>query len=218
MQLPHCHRNGDVIISYRHNFIFIRTRKTASSTIEAVLTPCLRPKDIYVEGVHFRGGDQSPYPGFERGIQHMTAAQMKTLVSPEFWNNCFRFTAERHPYEKAVSLAYYRCGRSVEKNRPNVPFEHMLDKVIRAGNYGSYKYYTIAGQLAAHDFIRHETLKSDLERIGTKFGIEIPSELPRKKGNYRKDPRPAREILSEQQKRTVYETCREEFELLAYAP
>lgn len=208
-----------MIISYRHNFIFIRTRKTASSTIEAVLKPCLGPEDIYVEGIHFRGGDQSRYADFTRGVQHMNAAQMKTLVSPEFWNQCFRFTAERHPYEKAVSLAYYRFGKNLKKNKRNdSSFEEALDKVVRAGNYRSYEYYTIGGQLAVNDFIRHEALQEDLLRIGRKFGIEIPGELPRKKGDYRKDLRPAREILSEWQRRIVYETSREEFELLEYAP
>jgi hypothetical protein len=39
-----------VIISYRHRFIFLRTRKTAGSSISAVLNRSLGPRDIQVGG------------------------------------------------------------------------------------------------------------------------------------------------------------------------
>jgi hypothetical protein len=48
------------------------------------------------------------------------------------------------------------------------------------------------------------------------LGIETPKELPRKKASYKLDDRPAAEILSDEQKSIVRDTCREEFELLGY--
>ena len=50
------------------------------------------------------------------------------------------------------------------------------------------------------------------------IGIAVPAELPRKKGSIRLDPRPAREILSDEQKETIYHRCKQEFELLGYEP
>jgi hypothetical protein len=37
-----------MIVSYHRNFIYIRTRKTASSTIETFLKQNLGPDDLYV--------------------------------------------------------------------------------------------------------------------------------------------------------------------------
>ena len=44
----------------------------------------------------------------------------------------------------------------------------------------------------------------------------MPAELPVMKAKTRVDRRPAREILTREQKDRVYENCREEFEILGY--
>jgi hypothetical protein len=44
----------------------------------------------------------------------------------------------------------------------------------------------------------------------------VPAELPRLKSKSRVDSRPAKEILTEEQKQIVFERCRQEFEILGY--
>src|SRR4051794_11030362 len=216
-----------MIVSYHRNFIYIRTRKTASSTIEGVLKQHLGPDDLFVG----KGQIRKPRSGGRRANKtrleaangevpddvagHMNAAQIKSLVPESFWNSCFKFTSERHPYEKAVSLAYYKFGKGQERKGD---FTEFLDRIIKRGHYRSFDQYTIDGEVVVSDFVRHETLLADLNRIGRMIGFSVPDELPQKRTVFRTDRRPAREILSEQQKRHVFERCREEFDLLGYEP
>jgi hypothetical protein len=55
-----------------------------------------------------------------------------------------------------------------------------------------------------------------LRRVTQRLGIPMPQELPRKRATERDDNRPAREILSAEQRDIVFEHCRPEFELLGY--
>jgi len=208
-----------MIISYAHNFIFVRTRKTASSTIEDVLRSNLTPDDISVSQKKLVSGQTKTEVSMqhENVAGHMTLKQIMPLVSPEFWTRSFKFSCERHPYEKAVSLAYYNWVSGKKRGAPrDMGFENYLDQIVRRGNYRGFDHYSIDGQVAVGDFIRFETLLEDLQRIGSHLGLTIPVELPRKKTVQRKDRRPAHEILSDEQKQIVYAKCREEFELFGY--
>lgn len=215
-----------MIVSFSHNYIFIRTKKTASSTIEAVLKGSLRPGDIAAgqTAAQLKGDWKSRF-GLNEGdlFAHMKAVHIQAGLSPEFWNSAFKFTSERHPYEKAVSLAFYRFGKreriAAKKGKIlSEDFAIVLDQTVRTRLYRSFNFYAIEGRVVVDDFIRHENLAADLERIGRRLGIEIPEQLPCKKTAYKLDERPAAEILSDEQKHIIRETCREEFDLLGYCP
>jgi len=248
------HRGASMIVSYRHNYIFIKTKKTAGTTIEWVLAQSCGPEDITTtarpderEGRRARRRqstfsaedleDLSPAERFRRlrdlrdkaakrklkeqlrsegdFHNHISAEQLRPLLDETFWNSALKFTAERHPYEKAVSFAYFQYNQS---DRHIASFERLLDQVVRQGGYEGFRRWSIGGIPAVDDFIRQESLLQDLRRIGERLGIPIPDDLPQLKGNARKDRRPAREILTDEQKRIVFETCRAEFNLLGYEP
>jgi hypothetical protein len=193
-----------MIISYSRNFIYIRTRKTASSTIKQVLCRELAAEDLSL------GKHTEEFP------THLRATEVIPIVPAEFWLRAFKFTSERHPYEKAVSLAAYNYGRRTKKNYPEKPeFAIFLNKTVRAGKYRSFDYYVVDGKVVVDDFIRFETLLSDLKRIGGRLGVPVPDELPHARMSAR-DPRPAQEILTDEQKQIVFAHCREEFELHGY--
>lgn len=118
-------------------------------------------------------------------------------------------TSERHPYEKAVSLAYFTF-------KSDTSFETHLDQVVRKRGYVSHPLYTIGGEVVVDEFIRLETLRDDMRRVADKLGLPIPNEIARTKSRTRLDQRPAREILSDAQKEMVYANCKKEFDLLGY--
>jgi hypothetical protein len=213
-----------VIISTKYNFIYLRTKKTASTSIHRALSEVLGPYDIAIKG---KNADLTPV--LRRNVTlpdepfhtHTSAAKIKPYIRRRFWRDAFKFTSERHPYEKAVSLAYYQASkqdRTIEE-RPNQPreFEKLLDTVVRFGRYASYPLYSIDGIPVVSDFIRYESIESDLKRIAEKLGFDLPP-LDEFKSNHRQDRRPAREILTAAQKETVYRFCKPEFELLGYEP
>jgi hypothetical protein len=215
-----------MIISLKHNYIYVRTRKTGSSTIEWWLRQHLGPDDIVVKSsleclwpVLRPGADVPDASGL---ITHVAAAQVMPLIREDLWNSAFKFTSERHPYEKAVSFAYFRLdqmkksGKHERLEREAQDFESFLDRVVRGGLYTSFSHYSVDGKPVVDDFIRLESLVPDLQRIAARIGIPAPEELPRKRGKSRTDQRPATEILTQEQKEIVWDFCRPEFELLGY--
>lgn len=212
-----------MIISFQHNYIFIRTKKTASSTIETVLQASLGPDDVVAK----RSLDTLPPqlakmgPGIaERFHAHMTAADIMECVPRDVWDKAFKFTVERHPYERIVSLAYYRMGKKerIRDRGRDIPDDvsEYINRLVTSGRVGTYKYCYVEGKSVLDDVIRQEHLLDDLKRIGARLGIPIPDELPRKKTNFRLDRRPAREILSAKQKDMIYEYFRGEFDDFGY--
>lgn len=207
-----------MILSILHNYIYIRTKKTGSSTIEAVLKRELGPDDVAV-GTRFRALKPLMKPGAqlpERGSHaptHVGIAEVQPILREEFWQNAFKFTSERHPYEKAVSLAHMRWARMGQEGRD---FAAVLDKTVRQGLYAGFPLYSIDGRPVVDEFIRLETLEADLRRIGRRIGVPIPDSLPKVRSEYRSDRRPAREVLSDKQKEIVWEHCSQEFELFGY--
>ncbi|HEY4113994.1 MAG TPA: hypothetical protein VGM17_08020 [Rhizomicrobium sp.] len=239
-----------MIISYLHNFIFIKTKKTAGTTVEMVLAPLCGPDDIITplgkreEMIRGNGvplcRNYSSDPAAEQTLRdlmmdasrnrelrrklgeelsarigtHTGAAGIKNRVSPDFWNKAFKFTAERHPYEKVVSLAYF----TFKPSKTDAPWDEHLNTTVKRGSYGGDQYYTVDGKAVVDEFIRQERLHEDLKRVGARLQLSIPDELPRSKTKTRRDKRPAREILNEEQKAIIRNKCRLEFELLNYEP
>ncbi|MFL6690136.1 MAG: hypothetical protein ACJ8IR_08150 [Alphaproteobacteria bacterium] len=199
-----------MIVSFAHNYIYFRPKKTGSSTIVEVLRLSLGKEDIS------RRTELPSDLEVGRRALHMIAPDVRKVVSQEFWDRSFKFASERHPYEKAISLAYFRFGQQDSQNNPSRRFDALLGRVVASGDYRGYPYYSIDGQPIVQEFIRHETLERDLRRVAGKLGLPVPEHLPVKKGNYRLDQRPAHEILTTTQKATIYDFCREEFELLGY--
>ena len=225
---------GPMIVSYSRNFIFIKTKKTAGSTVEAVLaTGCARSDIVTYPSIKYVGMDpaklgteyaserqddeelESKRRGKKRGdfFNHMSAEEAYPRIDPAFWNAALKLTVERHPYEKAVSQAYFRLNRN-PRNAAN--FLAYLDRIVRTGDYVGFKRWSMNGKNVVDEFIRLENLQADLALIGQRIGIAVPAELPRLKSRTRVDRRPAKEILTDEQKLIIFERCREEFEILGY--
>jgi len=122
-----------LILSHKYKFIFIKTRKTAGSSLELYLSKYCGPEDIVTpigpkENTHPRNyrGYFNPIPElrmknvrFVRGIiprllkrmrysQHIAAAVVKTRLPEYIWDNYFKFCIERNPWDKVVSYYYWR--------------------------------------------------------------------------------------------------------------
>jgi len=214
-----------MIISVKYNFIYIRTKKTASTSIHRALEQILGPDDICIRRKYrdlssvLKRGVIPPEEGFET---HVSAVAIKPYLQKRIWNRSFKFTSERHPYEKAVSLAYYFASKKdkiEERGRkpPSDDFDKVLNSVVKGGKYRSFPLYFIDGAPVVSDFIRHESIEADLKRITEKLGIDLPP-LPEMKSAIRTDRRPAGDILTKAQKETIYKKCQPEFELLGYEP
>jgi hypothetical protein len=241
-----------MIASYKHNFIFIKTRKTAGTSMEVALSTHVGENDIVtpisvadelvrkeVDGAtlpqNYRASKETE-AGYRAAIMsgekqaiaefrktnikgkrlfknHMSAATAKDQLDPAFWNGAFKFTIERHPYEKAVSHAFFQM-----RGNPNRDFAKVLERQLEIGRFRNYDLYTIDGALAVDYVVRYERLQDDIRVLEERLnGLSIWDRLPHTKHGFRADRRPAAEILSDAQKAKIRERCREEFEMFGYA-
>ena len=99
-----------MIISYSRKFIFLKTRKTAGSSIQMALSEVCGHDDIVV------GDDISILDGKSvgRNIQrsftrntHANLAQIRLAVSEEEWLNFFKFVFVRNPWDLVVSRYHW---------------------------------------------------------------------------------------------------------------
>ena len=239
-----------MIASFEHQFIFIKTRKTAGTAIELVLsslcgaadiiTP-IHPDDEKIREAHgWRGpqnfrigpgpanapegildrGDEADYREMMKGrhadneyYNHMPASLARRMLGEEFWRKAHKWTIERHPYEKAVSQAYFKMWFM---GRPAGDFQPVLEDLIANEEIDNRDLYTIDGKLALDEIIRQEDLPGSFQAVLAKSGLRFDGPLPRAKTVQRADRRPAAEILNDRQKKAIYESCRETFELMGY--
>lgn len=237
-----------MIASYKHNFIYFKTRKTGSTSLEMSLSTYAGPDDIvtplafpdeyvraeknpeamarnfsddrpaeavYNEAVrkHLRGpAMRAARVPLERVrfYNHINAVKARRNLDEAFWKRAFKFTVERHPYEKAVSRAWMGT-------RPGEAFEPVLERIVRTGGYANFPLYTDGGNLLVDYIVRYEDLEGGLAHVESVVGISgIRERMPQSKTKYRRDRRPAIELLTRKQKRIIRRKCREEFELLGY--
>lgn len=228
-----------MLLSHKHKFIYIKTRKTASSSTEVslsrycdgphdVVTPMAReeeslrrPLGVVAKNYLSEWGDYDWYDWCKLAVRgrrklrfwgHMTAHEIRERVPPDVWNTYFKFTFDRNPWDKTVSNYFWRSTRDRE------PMD--LDEYFRryAGRFPqfNYQYYSIGDALAV-DFVgRFENLTRDLASALRRVGIEFDGWLPHAKGVARKDRRHYSQILNDEQRQLVARHFKQEIDLLGY--
>lgn len=192
-----------MIVSHKHKFIYIKTNKTASSSVEIALVPLCGPDDIITptadEFMSMRGASPArnwrlehplvpkrsllrrllrrperyyhPTVGF---YEHMPAWRVKAYVGDAVWNDYFKFTFERNPWDRQVSWWLHRTR--AKNKRPS--FEDFMGRSRRKAFVNNWELYTIDGKVAM-DFIgRYERLADDFQAVLQRIGLEGAATLP----------------------------------------
>lgn len=215
-----------MIVSHQHKFIFLKTRKTAGTSLEIGLSEYCGPEDIITAisrpdqetraGLGFRGpqNHMSPKRFWQRSRplfkNHNTAAQVKSALSDDIWRDYFKFTLERNPFDKAIS-SYWWSTRSAAV-RPDLASFLRSSPVNGLSNWSIY---TIEDRLAVDFVVRFETMSQDLLTLQQKLGIG-PIRMVRAKGSHRIDRRPYREVLSASDRSLIERVCAREMKEFSY--
>jgi len=146
---------------------------------------------------------------------HLSARHAKERL-PELWSIAFKFTIDRHPYEKAVSMAWRRVY--VQAAGDTKKFQSILEQIITNGDVRNYPLYLEKDKLLVDRVYRFEEFWSELATFGVQLGKTLPDPIPRAKSRYRLDSLPAEEILTRSQKARLRDQCAPEMELLGYKP
>ncbi|MEJ5315569.1 MAG: sulfotransferase family 2 domain-containing protein [Tenuifilum sp.] len=117
-----------MIVSHRHRFIFIKSAKTASTSVELMLSKICGPDDILTPLAPFDERFDADYYEYQprncEGFQnHMSAIAIKNKVGEEVWNQYLKITIVRNPWDMVVSRYYWEKARlwpSIGKNVANI--------------------------------------------------------------------------------------------------
>ena len=227
-----------MIISHRHRFIFVKTEKTASTSLLRVFRDIagekdrLYPADRSVRRVLLgagggigkfsfvadRGGMRRVLPGLVGLHRHARLADIRSFLGPDVFSRYTVVTSERNPFDRQVSLYRHRLrGRSglADFSRDTCSPLYNLLHYNRLDNWGIYN---LDGKVGAHHIIRFENLHDDLAEVLKTLGID-PRRYPlAHERRSSRDEDPAwRELYTDAARRRVASWYRRELDYFGYA-
>ena len=154
-----------MIISHTHKFIFLKSCKTAGTSIEVFLSAYCGPGDI-ITRIGEKTADWHKSKNTNGYYNHVGIAEVRSRC-PEF-GDYFKFTAVRHPLDRMLSLYHWQ--------NPKEDFNKWLKGAVNLGKAAHLtQFYRIKGEIAIDDYIRYEHLEEDLKRICGILGLEYNS-------------------------------------------
>jgi hypothetical protein len=228
----------DMIVSHKSKFIFIKTNKTAGTSIEIALSKFCAPEDIITpvspddestrRSLGYPGPQNHLAPTSEyrvadhlkrlvgkkklRFYNHISAREVKQHLGDQVWNSYFKFCFERHPFDRIISLYYWR-----HKREPRPSISEFLDSgVPNLLRRRGYDLYTIDGVVAVDRVCLYENMARELELLRERLGFDAPLALPRAKGSVRVDRRDPRDILSDTDKQRIRRMFATEIERFSF--
>lgn len=194
-----------MILSHKYKFIYIKTYKTGSTSIETALSAVCGPDDVITEASEqLRGHRQQAaqnyrieHPGkpqrplMKRVLlrpekhyhpsvgyyEHMPAWRIRTYCGEDVWRDYFKFTFERNPWDRQVSWYHYKTKNRSERFKPSFS---RFNRDLKRAYVENWYLYTMAGEGIVADFVgRYETLDADFETVLQRIGLVGQVQLPR---------------------------------------
>jgi hypothetical protein len=225
-----------MIVSHEHRFIFVKTRKTAGTSVEvylakhlgpdAIVTPVYQPevpghvaRNYAAPTARARALTARLHKNERRAIErerwffnHIPAEAIRARLGRRTWDSYFKFTFERNPWEKTVSDYYFRTANGKERGS-------FREYVLNAELPSDWSLYTIGGQIAV-DFVgSYADLDADLTRALAQTSWTAPVELGFEKASSRpKDGTSAAAVFDEETSARVATVFAREIEQFGYKP
>ena len=226
-----------MIISHKYKFIFVKTFKTAGSSLEVFLSQYCGKEDVLTtinppvnehQARNYKGYfnifNEIIYNNFnvklmkqtlshlyhqKKFYNHMPASLIKNRISPEIWNEYYKFTIERNPWEKVVSYYY------MYKKRNNLDIS--FDDFIALGDLPfNYPLYTDKNNILVDKIIRYENLNLELKELFDDLKIPFSSLTTKAKTNYRTKRKDYKTYYNEQTKIYIENSFKDEIDLMGY--
>lgn len=219
------------IISHEYKFIFVRVRKTASTSMHVALSKFCGPLDIIA---HIGDRDQlesAPeqnnwkYLPTRKSVfyNHIPAFRIREMIAEQdkdIWDNYFKFCFERNPWDKVISQYYFQ-----HQDPSYEPSKEKLDKFISHGllpKFSDWRLYTEEDKrndtVIVDKIFKYEEIESSFEYLKDRLKLPEKIIMPEKrfKGWTRKDYRHYTDVLTDKQRDRIAKVFYKEIKEMEY--
>ena len=212
-----------MIVSHKHKFVFIKTAKTAGTSIEIALSKFCGDDDIITpitpedeelrKSLGYRTAQNYTTVDGEDIRPHVAARRVRKLISRRVWNQYYTFCFERNPWDKVTSLYYWFFP---DDPRPSIDEFIQSDKVKVCKRKG-FDLYTARNEIIVNKVYLYEDLEASFNHIlHQKLNIQEPIELPRAKSQFRPPNMTYKKLLSPTSIDIISDLCSDEIRLFGY--
>ena len=173
-----------MIASHAHRFVFVKTRKTAGTSLEIALSRHCGPADIVTRispedevlraaagGVGPQNDDTDP-----SSYAHMGARRVIEVIGRETWDDYFTFAVERNPYD-VVASSYRYSARKPTFTKTFAEFVRTPKRMARLAL--NERLYRVGGSVVVDQVYRYEELPAAVADIAARLGLSL--DLPHAK-------------------------------------
>lgn len=231
-----------MIISHTHKFIFIKSEKTAGTSVESALSRYCSGDDVVTPINDYRHNRDENGDFLHQSmnaeefikldlpnLQHVDAATIKSMLPDEVWNTYYKFSIARNPWDRIISDFFWK-KRQDPAIKPRKRFYHYLG--VPLNEHGQLKelfneflqsdqwtnndrFYVIDDKLCVDHAIRYEWLSEDFAEVCKKLGLDNCT-LPRLKAGIRRKNNHYSEYFDEESKAIVADRHKNDIRLLGY--
>lgn len=228
----------NVIISHKYKFIFIKTHKTAGTSIEVELSDVCGRRDVFTSIGKSEPGHRernwrglfNPWPEIrdsrgrcafktivrlmlgQRYYNHIPAYQIRGRTAGQVWREYFKFCVVRNPWDRALSQYH-----QVKEARGLSNFDEYLYSGRLAHNLYLYTEPGDCKKILVDRIIEYEDLNDGLCEVFNLLGVPFEGALQaRAKAGYRKARSDWRDELTRSQADIISEIFKDEIELHRY--
>jgi len=226
-----------MIVSHGSRFIFLKTSKTAGTSVEIGMSRFCGPDDIITTLVpddeRTRGelggrGAQNylaPWRDYrqrdigrlvirraakKRFHSHIQAVEVRDALGDEIWNSYFKFCVVRNPWDRVVSSYYWRT------KEPRPPLFEFIERKGGLLNNQGWNVYTIDDEVAVDHICRFENIEDDLRYVRAQIALPGDIEIPHTKNTHRPKAASYREVMTDQDRELVASIFHKEIEMFGY--
>lgn len=180
-----------MLVSHSKKFIYMKTVKTAGTSVELALQKYCVPNGMVV---HVKTDAVETAAGIvgargsavhdQKWRNHMTAHSIRNQLPGWAWDEYTKICNIRNPWDKTVSF-FHMTFPTIRQESPEIivaQFQRWLANTDKIG--GDTNIYFINDKPVADEYIRYDRLMDDTIRIGAKLGLEVTA-LPQINVEYR---------------------------------
>lgn len=152
-----------------------------------------------------------------RFYNHIPAHRLRNAIGKKRWDEYYKFTIDRNPWDKAVSRYYWDLARGRVKINQNFDeyIEYLYKETPRM--LSNWHIYAYQDNILVDKVIKYEDIAAGLKEVGNTLGLSALA-LPeyRAKGGYRRHNNASQEFMTDHASAIIAAACSKEINAFGY--